>query len=184
MTMTVEVRVRRLAALGNDAIGAGLMTTAFGPGGRLTGPLGGESRAGRDPGTVRWRACGTSQPAWSPPGGRRRGGRGGRSGAGSEPSHPNPRSRPGSSRGGRLKCPASLSIVYGLRRAVHSSTDNSQIPRSRAREGPAVDLASQPHTATARARRARAQPVTVGYDGAALLARPGMRAWNRSFRPV
>src|SRR5712692_9456846 len=78
MTMTVEVRVRRLAALGNDAIGAGLMTTAFGPGGRLTGPLGGESRAGRDPGTVRWRACGTSQPAWSPPGGRRRGGRGGR----------------------------------------------------------------------------------------------------------
>ena len=142
--MTVEVRVRRLAALGNDAIGAGLMTTAFGPGGRLTGPLGGESRAGRDPGTVRWRACGTSQPAWSPPGGRRRGGRGGRSGAGSEPSHPNPRSRPGSSRGGRLKCPASLSIVYGLRRAVHSSTDNSQIPRSRAREGPTADLTSQP----------------------------------------
>jgi hypothetical protein len=33
-----QVPVRRLAGLGNDAIGAGLMTTAFGPSGRLTGP--------------------------------------------------------------------------------------------------------------------------------------------------
>jgi uncharacterized protein (TIGR02391 family) len=33
-----ELRVRRLAGLGNDAIGAGLMTKAFGPSGRLTGP--------------------------------------------------------------------------------------------------------------------------------------------------
>ena len=36
--MTVEVRVRGLAGLGNDAIGAGLMNKAFGPSGRLTGP--------------------------------------------------------------------------------------------------------------------------------------------------
>jgi uncharacterized protein (TIGR02391 family) len=33
-----QVRVRGLAGPGNDAIGAGLMTRAFGPGGRLTGP--------------------------------------------------------------------------------------------------------------------------------------------------
>jgi uncharacterized protein (TIGR02391 family) len=34
----VEVRVRRLAGLGNDAIGVDLMNKAFGPSGRLTGP--------------------------------------------------------------------------------------------------------------------------------------------------
>jgi hypothetical protein len=33
-----QVRVRRLAGPGNDATGAGLMTRALGPGGRLTGP--------------------------------------------------------------------------------------------------------------------------------------------------
>ena len=33
-----QVRVRRLAGPGNDAIGVDLMTKAFGPGGRLTGP--------------------------------------------------------------------------------------------------------------------------------------------------
>ncbi len=33
-----EVRVRRLAGLGNDAIGVDLMTKAVGPSGRLTGP--------------------------------------------------------------------------------------------------------------------------------------------------
>ncbi len=71
-------------------------------GGRLTGPRGGERRAGRDPGTVRWRACGTSQPAWSPPGGLPRCARGGRSGAGQRAFSSDPRSRRGSARGGRL----------------------------------------------------------------------------------
>ncbi len=33
-----EVRVRSLAGPGNDATGAGLMTKAFGPSGRRTGP--------------------------------------------------------------------------------------------------------------------------------------------------
>ena len=82
------------------------------------------------------------------------------------------------------ECPASLSIVYGLRRAGRSSTDNSQIPRSRAREGATADLKSQPHTATAGARRARAQPVTLEMTARRSLARPGMRARDRSFRPV
>jgi len=34
----VEVRARRPAGPGNDAIGVDLMTKAFGPSGRLTGP--------------------------------------------------------------------------------------------------------------------------------------------------
>ena len=104
------------AAVGiRPAIGVDLVNQAFGPSGRLAGPSAVKGRAGRDPGTVRWRACGTSPPAWSPPDGRRRCARGCRSGADSEPSDANPRSRRGPHGGGRLSArPACrLSMVSG-----------------------------------------------------------------------
>ena len=66
----------------------------------------------------------------------------------------------------------------------NSSTDNSQIPRSRAREGPAADLASQPRTATAGGAPGPCPACHLGYDGAALLAGPGdMRARKRVIPP-